>query len=205
MRLKRIFDIVFSICALIGTAPIMLVIALLIKLDSPGPIFFRQTRKGKFGKGFRIIKFRTMMHDHIPKDPLDYVHKGDPRITDIGHFLRDSSLDELPQFINVLLGNMSVVGPRPHTLQQALHYLNTMPEYAERFLMKPGITGLVQVSDLRSCAETEAEQRARLQLDIQYMQNWSLWLDIKIIFKTVWTMVRRYNVHRLEFPTCNPE
>lgn len=177
-----------------------MVIALLISTDSRGPILFAQKRVGKDNRRFTIYKFRTMVMHDTPEHVVDQVKRHDPRITKIGRVLRNTSLDELPQFFNVLIGDMSVVGPRPLKKAEADYYASHFPDFTERYQVKPGITGLVQVSDLRSCVDTLAEQRARLDLDLWYVRHQSFWLDIMIILKTVWTVLARYNVHTSEFP-----
>lgn len=182
--LKRFFDIGFSFCALILLALPMLIIALLIKLDSRGPVIFKQRRYGIDGRAIDVWKFRSMR-------TLDNgVHvqqavKDDPRITRIGRFLRCSSLDELPQFINVLQGSMSIVGPRPHAVAHNELYRTQIKGYMLRHKMKPGITGLAQISGCRGETDTLEKMQARVDYDLQYLKNWSLWLDIKIILKTL--------------------
>lgn len=185
--IKRIFDIVFSLLILIIFSPIFLVVAILIKLDSPGPIFFRQERIGSDGN-FLIFKFRTM-HEGAEKRHAEYIKKygnmfklkNDPRVTRIGKVLRKISLDELPQFINVLLGNMSVVGPRPPMPIEVKYYT---VEQKRRLGIKPGITGLWQVSGRSDTAFDEW-----VKLDVYYIENWSLALDFRIILRTIWIVI----------------
>lgn len=186
---KRAFDIVFALvvacCVLIWLIPLL---AVLIKLESKGPIFFKQLRTGKDGIPFYCFKFRSMYVN------TDANHKqasrGDSRITKIGAFLRKTSLDELPQFINVLLGDMSVVGPRPHMLQHTESYSRIITNYMLRHTMRPGITGLAQVAGHRGETKDVTAMVNRVNADIQYLQNWSLAMDIKIVGLTAYQMVK---------------
>ncbi len=181
--IKDIFDKAFSIVALILLAPLFLVIAILIKRTSPGPVFFKQPRLGLNGCTFNVYKFRTM-HVHQEQDTVTQATKNDPRITPIGSFLRRTSLDELPQFINVLLGDMSVVGPRPHALQHNEMYKDLLEMYMLRHRVKPGITGWAQIHGHRGETDTVDKMAKRVQFDLDYIQNWSLWMDMRII---IWT------------------
>jgi putative colanic acid biosynthesis UDP-glucose lipid carrier transferase len=180
---KDIFDKVFAIVALILLAPLFFVIAACIKATSPGPVFFKQPRLGLNGRKFNVYKFRTMVV-HQEHGTVTQARKGDPRITSIGGFLRRTSLDELPQFINVLLGDMSVVGPRPHALQHNEIYKDLLEMYMLRHRVKPGITGWAQIHGHRGETDTVDKMAARVQFDLHYIQNWSLWMDMRII---VWT------------------
>ncbi|MGE5622071.1 MAG: undecaprenyl-phosphate glucose phosphotransferase [Bacillota bacterium] len=180
---KDVFDKVFALVALILLIPLFVVIAVLIKSSSPGPVFFKQPRLGLNGKKFNVYKFRTMkMHQEHGK--VTQATRNDPRITPIGAFLRRTSLDELPQFINVLLGDMSVVGPRPHALQHNEMYKDLLEMYMLRHRVKPGITGWAQIHGHRGETDTVDKMAKRVQFDLHYIQNWSLWMDIRII---VWT------------------
>lgn len=184
---KNLFDIVFSVTMMILLSPIFLIIGILVKLDSPGPVFYLPERIGKNSKPFRLHKFRTMSCCDDPKNGIKSTTLNDPRITKIGKFLRKYSLDELPQFINVLLGDMSVVGPRPHRV-----YLNQMMQASEdkymvRHYYKPGITGWAQVNGWRGPLETSEQKKQRTNHDLWYLENWSFWLDIKIIFLTIFS------------------
>lgn len=180
---KILFDKLFSIAALTMLAPLMSIIAIAVKLSSPGPVFFRQERLGLNGKPFRIFKFRTMkLHDEGHK--VTQATRDDPRITKVGHFLRRTSLDELPQFINVLLGDMSVVGPRPHALQHNEMYRDLLDFYMLRHRVKPGITGWAQINGFRGETDTLDKMNKRVKFDLHYIQNWSLWFDLRIIFWT---------------------
>ncbi|MEM6802784.1 MAG: exopolysaccharide biosynthesis polyprenyl glycosylphosphotransferase [Bacteroidota bacterium] len=185
--IKRAFDILFSSLVLIFIFPPMLLfIGLAIKLSSPGPLFFRQVRSGRKNQEFKCFKFRTMVHGADKKNN-EYVQatKGDPRITRIGAFLRRTSLDEFPQFINVFLGHMSVVGPRPHPLPLNDIYAKKIQNYFFRYYITPGITGFAQTQGYRGETASDPEKmKRRVELDLWYIQHWSLLLDIKIILKT---------------------
>ncbi|HEX8563948.1 MAG TPA: undecaprenyl-phosphate glucose phosphotransferase [Flavobacterium sp.] len=180
---KRTFDIAFSLVVILGLlswlAPIL---ALLIKLESPGPVFFRQGRPGIDEKEFFCYKFRSM---RINKTTEREASKNDPRVTKIGKFMRKTSLDEMPQFINVLKGEMSVVGPRPHLWSQNKLYGNKIKKYMVRHYVKPGITGLAQVRGYRGEIETDEDMINRIKFDVFYIENWSLFLDLKIIVQTI--------------------
>jgi len=186
---KRIFDIVFSSTFLLLVMSWFLpIIALLIRLDSRGPIFFLQLRSGRDNKPFNCFKFRTMKVN-VDADRIQ-ASKGDPRITKLGSFLRKTSIDELPQFINVFLGNMSVVGPRPHMLKHTEEYSKLIEKFMGRHYIKPGITGLAQCMGYRGETQTLADMENRVRLDRYYIENWTFWLDVKIIFLTVVSLIR---------------
>ncbi|ACR31993.1 undecaprenyl-phosphate glucose phosphotransferase [Burkholderia glumae] len=183
---KFVFDRMFALVALTLLSPLMLLIAVLIKLTSPGPVFFRQTRKGIDGHEFRIYKFRSMKVHAEAKGQVTQARKNDSRVTPIGRFLRRTSLDELPQFINVLKGEMSVVGPRPHALEHDDIYKDLVRGYMFRYRIKPGITGWAQINGFRGETDRVEKMSGRVKLDLYYMQNWSFWLDIKIVALTLW-------------------
>jgi lipopolysaccharide/colanic/teichoic acid biosynthesis glycosyltransferase len=164
------------------------IIAIIIKLNSKGPVFFKQKRTGLGNEDFWCWKFRTM-HVNQNADVVQATKK-DARITSTGGFFRRHSIDELPQFFNVLLGNMSVVGPRPHMLKHTEEYSEIIDKYMVRHFIKPGITGLAQVKGYRGETITPDMMERRIKLDIFYMENWSFLLDIKIIFLTVWNILR---------------
>ena len=180
---KRFFDVVFSLFVILfllsWLVPIM---AILIKLESRGPIFFKQGRPGIDEKEFFCFKFRSMK---INKTTEREASKNDPRVTKIGRFIRKTSIDEMPQFLNVLLGDMSVVGPRPHLWSQNKAYGNKIKKYMVRHYVKPGITGLAQVRGFRGEIETDEDMINRIKYDVFYIENWSLILDLKIIAQTV--------------------
>lgn len=179
---KRVLDVVFASLVLICTAPLMLIIALLIKLTSEGPVLFKQERMGMDGKIFNILKFRTMFVNAEQATGPVWTKKDDPRCTRIGKLLRRTSLDELPQFFNVLRGNMSIVGPRPERPIFIQNFRNTIPKYMLRHKMKAGITGWAQVCGWRGNTSLEK----RIEYDLYYIENWSLNFDLKIIWLTMW-------------------
>ncbi|MBN2751642.1 MAG: exopolysaccharide biosynthesis polyprenyl glycosylphosphotransferase [Rhodospirillaceae bacterium] len=184
---KTIEDGVLAFMALILTSPILLLAALALRLESPGPIMIRQWRIGLDGHLFPMFKLRSMHHDPTDDGRLGAVEE-DPRITRVGAFLRASSIDELPQILNVLRGEMSVIGPRPHVpnmLVEGIVYGETVSEYVARHRIKPGITGWAQVNGMRSGIHDIEKARRGVQLDLFYIENWTPWLDIKIIFRTV--------------------
>lgn len=186
---KRLFDIVFSILVIVGLLSWLIpIVALLIKLDSKGPVFFIQKRNGLNYKEFNCFKFRSMNLNE--KSDIDLATKNDVRITKIGEFLRRNSIDELPQFFNVLLGDMSVVGPRPHMLSIANVYSQKVDKFMVRHFVKPGITGLAQTKGFRGEVETEDDIINRVKYDIFYMENWSMLLDIEIIFITTFQILK---------------
>ncbi|MPV64960.1 MULTISPECIES: undecaprenyl-phosphate glucose phosphotransferase [Burkholderia] len=183
---KFVFDRLFALAALTALAPVMLLIASLIKLTSRGPVFFRQKRKGIDGHEFEIYKFRSMKVHQEAAGMVTQATKNDTRVTPVGRFLRRTSLDELPQFINVLKGEMSVVGPRPHALAHDDIYKDLVKGYMFRYRIKPGITGWAQINGFRGETDQIEKMMGRVKLDLYYMQNWSFWLDIKIVALTLW-------------------
>ena len=185
LLLKSAVDRILSTIILCMIFPILLVVAVAVKLDSPGPVFFRQNRAGWSGKTFKIWKFRSMYVHQEEAGKLKQASKNDSRITRVGAFIRRTSLDELPQIFNVLTGDMSLVGPRPHALQHDKEYSQRIFDYFTRHQIKPGITGLAQVRGFRG-ETTDIEQMVlRIESDIEYINNWSIWLDISILFRTV--------------------
>ncbi|MFK3736200.1 undecaprenyl-phosphate glucose phosphotransferase [Massilia sp. TN1-12] len=180
--LKDLFDRIFSAIALACLAPLLLAIALAVKWTSPGPVLFRQRRLGLNGRIFYLYKFRSMRHETV--ENVRQATSDDPRITPVGRFLRRTSLDELPQFFNVLLGDMSIVGPRPHALQHNEIYMRKLELYMLRHRVKPGITGWAQINGYRGETDTDDKMAMRVQYDIHYIKNWSFWLDVKIILLT---------------------
>ena len=181
--LKRAFDVVLAGIGLVLLAPLFLAVAVMIKLDSPGPVFFRQRRYGFNQEAFGVYKFRSMKV--TPDGPFRQASRGDDRITRVGALLRRTNIDELPQLLNVLLGDMSLVGPRPHALAHDRSFERRIALYARRHNVKPGITGWAQVNGFRGETRTDAAMEARVQADLHYIDNWSLWLDITIIVQTV--------------------
>ena len=181
---KRMEDIILASLFLMLVAIPMVFIAIGVKLSSPGPLFFRQRRYGLRGNEIEVWKFRTMsvMEDD---DNVIQAKKDDPRVTRFGAFLRRTSLDELPQLINVLQGNMSLVGPRPHAVAHNEFYRKQVDRYMLRHKVKPGITGLAQVNGWRGETDSLDKMQKRIEFDLAYIQNWSLWLDLQIIFRTM--------------------
>ena len=187
--IKRIFDLLFSSIVIIGLMSWLTpILAIIIKLDSKGPIFFAQKRNGLNYKEFNCYKFRSMVIND--KADLDLASKNDIRITTVGKFIRKTSIDELPQFFNVLLGDMSVVGPRPHMVSVASLYATKVDKFMVRHFVKPGITGLAQTKGFRGEVETDEDIINRVKYDIFYMENWSILLDIEIIFKTIYNILK---------------
>ncbi|WP_187262779.1 exopolysaccharide biosynthesis polyprenyl glycosylphosphotransferase [Pontibacter beigongshangensis] len=184
---KSAFDKIFSFVALLMLLPLFLVLAILIKLDSPGPVIYCPVRIGKGGKPFKVYKFRSMRENEDAARGILSTTLNDPRITKIGKFMRKYSLDELPQFINVFLGNMSVVGPRPHRCFLNQQLQESEDKYMIRHYYKPGITGWAQVNGWRGPLETKEQKSQRTSHDIWYMEHWSLALDLKIIFLTIFS------------------
>jgi len=182
---KRIFDVIFSLIVIIGVLSWLTpILGLIIKMESKGPIFFKQKRNGLDYKEFYCYKFRSMRPN--PEAHLYQIKKNDPRVTRIGKIIRKTSIDELPQFINVLKGNMSVVGPRPHMVSHTHMYAEKIDQFMVRHFIKPGITGLAQVSGFRGEVEDDNFIINRVKYDIFYLENWSLLMDLKIVVKTVY-------------------
>ncbi len=187
--LKRIFDVIFSLGVLVLVFPFLyIIVGILIKMSSRGPVLFRQKRTGLYGQEFECYKFRTM-RVNAEADTRQAV-KDDPRKTRIGNFLRRTNLDEFPQFINVLLGDMSVVGPRPHMLRHTEQYSALIDKYMVRHLVKPGVTGWAQVTGYRGETKTLEQMEGRVKRDVWYIENWSFFLDLKIIVVTVLNMFK---------------
>jgi len=192
--LKRLTDIVLASFALLMLCPVMLLTAAAVKLTSKGPVLFRQRRYGLNGEEIMVYKFRSMT---VCEDGpvVTQATKQDRRVTPLGRVLRSTSLDELPQLLNVLQGKMSVVGPRPHAVAHNEQYRKLICGYMIRHKVRPGITGLAQVNGLRGETETVDKMRERVRFDLEYLSHWSPWLDIKIILKTVWVLLRGQNAY----------
>jgi len=187
--IKRSFDIILSIFVIVFVLSWLTpLLGLIIKLESKGPVFFKQKRNGLDYKEFYCYKFRSMKPN--PLADLEQITKGDERVTRVGRIIRKTSVDELPQFINVLKGEMSVVGPRPHMVSHTHMYAGRIDKFMVRHFIKPGITGLAQVSGFRGEVETESDIINRVKYDIFYLENWSLFLDIKIVFQTIYNALR---------------
>jgi putative colanic acid biosynthesis UDP-glucose lipid carrier transferase len=184
---KRLLDVIASLGLLIFLAPTLLVIALAIRLDSAGPILFMQRRTGLNGVPFRIYKFRSMRVAD-DGDVVKQATRNDSRVTRVGRFIRRSSLDELPQLLNVLKGDMSLVGPRPHALAHDEYYGSSIADYNARFRARPGITGLSQVKGFRGETETVADMEQRIRFDNLYIENWSILKDVGILVSTAFVV-----------------
>lgn len=189
---KPLLDKFLAFMLLFIISPLFLIIAILIKLESKGPIFFRQSRIGRHGKEFHIFKFRSMTVTENGDD-VAQAQKNDMRITKIGAFIRKTSIDELPQLINVLFGSMSLVGPRPHAISHDIEFTNRVPDYQMRHIVLPGITGLAQVQGFRGPTDTDESIQGRVKFDLEYARNVSFWHDIKILFKTAMVVLNDKN------------
>lgn len=183
-KLKRGMDVALAGVALVFFLPLLISIAFAIRMTSPGPALFRQQRGGLDGTTFTILKFRTMAVMTEPQT-TQQATRNDPRITTIGAFLRRSSLDELPQLINVLKGEMSIVGPRPHALDHDEYYGRLLPQYALRSAVKPGLTGLAQVEGFRGETSQISQMAQRVSQDLMYIKAWSIGLDVKLILRSI--------------------
>ena len=183
--IKAIEDRVLALVILILVSPLLLAIAIGVKMSSPGPVLFKQKRHGWDGKPINVYKFRTMVVHQDVEGQVTQASKNDKRITPVGAFLRRTSLDELPQFYNVLQGRMSIVGPRPHAMAHNELYKNQVDAYMQRHMVKPGITGWAQINGWRGETDTLDKMQRRVEYDLYYIENWSLWFDLKIIFLTI--------------------
>ena len=188
-RLKRLLDLTLATCGLVATSPVLVVIAVLIRLQMGSPVLYRQVRPGLHGELFTLVKFRTMRHAAPGASDLQDSRE---RVTRLGSLLRRTSLDELPELWNVLRGDMSIVGPRPLLTEFLAYYT---PEQARRHDVLPGITGWAQVNGYRGETDTLFKIQRRIELDLEYIDNWSLWLDIKIILKTVRAVINDANAY----------
>jgi undecaprenyl-phosphate galactose phosphotransferase/putative colanic acid biosynthesis UDP-glucose lipid carrier transferase len=194
LALKRTLDVVLASTLLVALAPLLAIVAFLIKLESPGPLIFRQRRKGFNGREFSIFKFRTM---NVLEDGqvIPQARRNDPRVTRVGRILRATSIDELPQLVNVVRGQMSIVGPRPHAIAHDDDYIKLIAKYAFRQHVKPGLTGWAQVNGLRGETAHLALMQQRVDCDLWYIKNWSLWLDLRILVLTSFELLRRRNAY----------
>jgi len=183
-RLKRAFDTALAMVVLIFVLPLLVFVAIAIALESRGPILFVQRRTGLHGAPIKVIKFRSMIVTE-DGDTVLPASRGDPRVTRIGAFLRRSSIDELPQLLNVLRGEMSLVGPRPHALAHDQYYGALVPTYVHRFRARPGITGLAQITGYRGEIRSIENMAGRVLADNDYIDRWSMWLDCKILLRTL--------------------
>jgi Undecaprenyl-phosphate glucose phosphotransferase len=196
--LKWLFDKSVASLALLGLAPVMALVALAIKLDSKGPVLFRQKRYGFNNELIEVYKFRSMFVDQADANASKLVTKGDPRVTAVGRILRKSSLDELPQLFNVIRGELSLVGPRPHALQAKAAdrlYDDVVDGYFARHKVKPGITGWAQINGWRGETDTSEKIQKRVEHDLYYIDNWSVLLDLYILFKTPFALLGSENAY----------
>jgi exopolysaccharide biosynthesis polyprenyl glycosylphosphotransferase len=183
---KRVFDVVTAMIALVALAPLLAVVAIVIKLDSRGPVLFRQTRHGYNNEVIKVLKFRTMT-ELEDGDNFVQVVQNDERITRVGAVLRRANIDELPQLINVLSGEMSIVGPRPHATAHNKLFEDKILLFSRRHVIKPGITGWAQVNGYRGATDTLEKMRRRVEHDLYYIDNWSFWFDLRIIIMTLFS------------------
>lgn len=193
---KRIFDVIFASLALALFAPLMMIVAGLIKLDTKGPVLFRQQRHGFNNKPILVLKFRSMYVEQCDPTAVKSVRRNDARVTRLGRFMRRASIDELPQFYNVLMGDLSLVGPRPHALSARtgdIIYDQVTEAYSARHKVKPGVTGWAQINGWRGEMNSSEKIRARVEHDLYYIENWSLWLDFKIMMLTPWSLIATKN------------
>ncbi|MEV5033534.1 sugar transferase [Sphingobium sp. LMC3-1-1.1] len=187
-------DLIVTVPLLIGLLPLMIAVAIAIKLDSPGPVFFRQQRIGRGNTLFSILKFRSMKAERCDLDGVRSASRTDDRTTRVGRIIRRTSIDELPQLINVILGEMSLVGPRPHAIgstAEDILFWRIDHQYWKRHALKPGITGLAQIRGFRGATETRADILRRVEADLEYMNGWSLMRDIVILFGTIQILMHR--------------
>jgi len=195
---KRLFDIFFSVVGLVVFSPIMIATAIAIKLDSKGPVFFKQKRHGFNNEEIEVYKFRSMYADKSDPTAKKTVTRNDPRVTRVGRFIRKTSIDELPQFFNSLMGSLSLVGPRPHAVAAQSHnllYTEVVDGYFARHRVKPGVTGWAQINGWRGEMDTDEKIRMRTELDLYYIENWSLMLDLKILFLTPVRLLNTENAY----------
>ena len=189
---KAIEDKLVATVALILLSPILLITTVAIKLDSPGPVFFRQARTGWDGREFKIWKFRSMRADLQEDANVVQATRDDSRVTKVGRFIRKTSIDELPQLLNVLAGQMSLVGPRPHAVQHNIEYSKRIIDYLSRHRIKPGITGLAQIRGFRGETKELSQMEKRVQCDLEYINNWSIGLDLSIMVRTLFTLFSKH-------------
>ncbi|WP_048647642.1 undecaprenyl-phosphate glucose phosphotransferase [Nitratireductor soli] len=195
---KRLFDIVFSLIGIALFSPVMLAAAIAIKLDSKGPVLFRQKRHGFNNEAIEVLKFRSMYAEQCDPTARNAVTKNDPRVTRVGRFIRKTSVDELPQFFNALFGSLSLVGPRPHAVAAQAHnmlYEEVVDGYFARHRVKPGVTGWAQINGWRGEVDTDEKIRKRTEYDLYYIENWSLWFDLKILLLTPIRLMNTENAY----------
>jgi exopolysaccharide biosynthesis polyprenyl glycosylphosphotransferase len=195
---KRLFDIFFALVAIALLWPIMIGAVIAVKMTSKGPVFFKQKRHGINNEEILIYKFRSMYTEMSDEKAANLVTKDDPRVTPVGRFIRKTSIDELPQLFNVLIGNVSLVGPRPHAVvaqAQNKYFADVVDGYFARHRVKPGITGWAQINGLRGEITSDDKIKQRTEYDLDYIENWSLWFDIKILFKTPFSLLNTENAY----------
>jgi Undecaprenyl-phosphate glucose phosphotransferase len=195
---KRAFDVVFSLVGIILLSPVMIATAIAIKLDSKGPVLFKQKRHGFNNEIIDVYKFRSMYTDQADPTAIRPVSKGDPRVTRVGRFIRKTSIDELPQFFNALFGSLSLVGPRPHAVAAQSHnllYNEVVDGYFARHRVKPGVTGWAQINGWRGEMDTDEKIKMRTEYDLHYIENWSLWFDLEILFLTPIRLLNTENAY----------
>lgn len=185
--IKRVIDFLFALIAIVLLIPVWVILSLWIWLSSPGGVFFKQKRTGYKGKTFDMLKFRSM-YVNDSADELQATDS-DPRVTAVGKVLRKTSLDELPQLWNILVGDMSLIGPRPHMLQHTEYYSALIPDYMRRHQMRPGLTGYAQVQGFRGPTPRLEDMENRVKADLEYVDHYSLWLDMKIFILTLWRII----------------
>ena len=195
---KWLFDKVLATIAVVALAPVMMLVAAAIKLESRGPVLFRQKRYGLNNELVEVLKFRSMYIDQADADAARLVTKGDPRVTRVGRFIRKASLDELPQLINVLQGTLSMVGPRPHAMQAKAGnslYPDVVDGYFARHKVKPGVTGWAQINGWRGETDTKEKIQKRVEHDLYYIENWSLFMDLYIVLRTPLALLKSENAY----------
>jgi Undecaprenyl-phosphate glucose phosphotransferase len=195
---KRVFDIFFSLIGIIVFSPIMIATAIAIKLDSKGPVLFKQKRHGFNNEEIDVYKFRSMYTDRADPTAKNAVTKNDPRVTRVGRFIRKTSIDELPQFFNALLGSLSLVGPRPHAVAAQSHnklFNEVVDGYFARHRVKPGVTGWAQINGWRGEIDSDDKIKKRTEFDLYYIENWSLWFDLKILLLTPVKLLNTENAY----------
>jgi Undecaprenyl-phosphate glucose phosphotransferase len=196
--MKRLFDVFFSVLGIVALAPVLLVTAIAIRMESKGPVLFRQKRYGFNNEVVEVLKFRSMFHEMADPDAKKVVTKNDPRVTRVGRFIRKTSIDELPQLFNVLRGDLSLVGPRPHAVNAHTHnslWDEVVDGYFARHKVKPGVTGWAQINGWRGEVDTEEKIRNRVNCDLYYIENWSLLLDLYILFVTPFKLLNTENAY----------
>jgi Undecaprenyl-phosphate glucose phosphotransferase len=192
--IKRTFDIIVATIGFIALSPLFFIVSIAIKLDSPGPVLFRQTRHGFNNEEISVLKFRSMTSNE-DRGPFKQTVVNDPRVTRVGRLIRRTNIDELPQLFNVLRGNMSIVGPRPHAVTHNALFNNMIAPFSRRHTVKPGITGWAQVNGFRGATDTLEKMQQRIEYDLQYVDNWSFLFDVKIVIMTLFSKTAYLNAY----------